>query len=94
MYYPTSKGVENRIASWKVIYDQRQSAEHLFSRLKEHRRLDDHCFRGIEKVTLNCPMAALIIQGSALAKLRARKRRELRVCVRRVTLIKGCKAHS
>lgn len=69
---------------WKVIYDQRQSAEHLFSRLKQHRRLDDHCFRGIEKITLHSLMAALVIQGSALAKLKARKRRELRTCVRKI----------
>lgn len=69
---------------WKVIYDQRQSAEHLFSRLKEHRRLDDHCFRGTEKITLHSLIAALVIQGSALAKLKARKRRELRNCVRKI----------
>lgn len=69
---------------WKHAYDNRQAAERLFSRLKEHRRLNDHCFRGIEKITLHCLMAALVMQGSALAKLKARKRKELRICVRTI----------
>ena len=68
----------------KVLYDNRQAAERLFSRLKQHRRLDDHCFRGMDKITLHCLMAASVMQGSALAKLRARKRRELRTCVRKI----------
>lgn len=69
---------------WKLIYDQRQSAEHLFSRLKEHRRLDDHCFRSIEKITVHSTLAALVVVANALAKIRARKRPELRACVRAI----------
>ena len=38
---------------------------------------------------LHCLMAALVMEGSALAKLRARKRRELRVCVRKIAQIYG-----
>lgn len=69
---------------WKATYDQRQSAEHLFSRLKAHRRLDDHCFRGIEKITVHSLMAALVVLANALAKLKARRRLELRTCVRAI----------
>ncbi|MBA7514932.1 IS1182 family transposase ISDre5 [subsurface metagenome] len=71
-------------ARWKLIYAQRQSAEHIFSRLKEHRRLDDHCFRGIEKITVHSTLAALVVVASALAKIRAGRRYELRACVRAI----------
>lgn len=69
---------------WKVFYSNRQAAERLFSRLKEHRRLDDHCFRGVDKVTAHSLLAALVVAGCALASLKRRKRRELRACVRKV----------
>jgi len=69
---------------WKLAYDNRQAAERIFSRLKEHRRLDDHCFRGIDKLTLHCLMAALVMEGVALGKVRARKQKELRTCVRKI----------
>lgn len=69
---------------WQALYDQRQSCERLFSRLKEHRRLDDHCFRGIDKMTTHCLMAALVISGGAWFKVKARKLKELRNCVREI----------
>lgn len=38
---------------WKAIHAGRSSVERVNSRLKECRRLERHCFRGLTKVTLH-----------------------------------------
>jgi len=52
--------------------------------MKGHGALDRHCRRGLEKVTLQCLSALLVLRGEALAKLRRDAIWEVRRCTRKV----------
>ena len=63
---------------------KRTSVERVNSRLKEARRLNDHCFRGIEKVTTHCLLSVLTMQAVAVAQARAGELGTIRQCLRKV----------
>lgn len=67
---------------WRALYGQRTSVERLFGRLKETRRLERHCYRGIEKVELHCLLSVLTLQAKAVVQLEADE--SLRQCLRKV----------
>ena len=69
---------------WKSAYSQRQSVERVFSRLKGHRSLGQHCRRGLAKVSLHCLTAVLVMQAEAVARLRVGDYEALRACTRKV----------
>lgn len=45
--------------------------ERVFKGMKQSRRLERHCFRGLRKVTLHAMMSVLMFQATALVKARA-----------------------
>ncbi len=51
---------------WKSLYPLRQSVERLFKSLKQSRRLNAHCQRGLARVALHCAMSVLAFQTTAL----------------------------
>ena len=67
---------------WKRAYARRTSVERVFGRLKETRRLERHCYRGIEKVELHCLLSVLTLQARAVVQLEADE--SLRQCLRKV----------
>ena len=69
---------------WKAKYSARSSVERVNSRLKECRRLEGHCFRGLAKVTTHALMSAAVMQATALAHLIAGDFAEMRWSLRRV----------
>ena len=56
---------------WDELYARRQSIERMFKSLKESRRLERHCVRGLRQVALHAAMSVLSYQATALANLRA-----------------------
>ena len=58
-------------AEWKDLYGLRQSIERTFKSLKESRRLERHCFRGLRKVSLHAAMSVLGFTATWLAKLQS-----------------------
>ena len=69
---------------WQALYDKRVSVERVFSRLKETRRLERHCPRGLAMVSLHAMVSALVLQADALAKVQANRLGEVRVCTGKV----------
>lgn len=67
---------------WSDLYSKRTEVERMFGRLKEHRRLENHCYRGLSNVKLHCLLSTIALQAKALAQLAAGG--ELRDCVRKV----------
>lgn len=68
---------------WKAYYSKRQGIERVFKSMKESRRLDSHCHRGLRRVNLHCVMSALTFQATALANSMAG--RPMRWMVRKLT---------
>ena len=58
-------------AEWKALYAKRQTIERIFKRMKQSRRLERHCTRGLRMVQLHTQMSALAYQVTALAAVRA-----------------------
>ena len=56
----------------------------VFSRLKETRRLQRYCQRGLAKIILHAMLSVLALQAEALAKVQADRLGELRACTRKV----------
>ena len=54
---------------WKALYDKRQSIERVFKSMKESRRLERHCIRGLEQIGLHAMMSTLSYQASVLVSL-------------------------
>jgi IS5 family transposase len=69
---------------WKAAYRRRQSVERVFSKLKEHRSLGKHTRRGLQRVTLLCLSSLIVVQATAVARLRTGDIDGLRTCTRRV----------
>lgn len=69
---------------WQALYNKRTSVERVFSRLKETRRLERHCLRGLAKISLHAMLSVLVLQADALAKVQADRVSELRACTRKV----------
>ena len=56
--------------------------ERVFGRLKETRRLEEHCFRGLMMIQAHVAMSVLVLQAKALVQCRAGA--DLRECLRKV----------
>jgi len=69
---------------WIDLYSHRTAIERINSRLKCERRLDSHCFRGLDKIRFHCALTVLSLLAGALAKARKQELDEIRVCTRRV----------
>lgn len=69
---------------WNAIYSRRSAVERVFSKLKEHRRLNSHCHRGSAKVRLHCLMSVLSLAITALAEADANRVDRVRACTRRI----------
>ena len=54
---------------WKALYAKRQAIERVFKSMKESRRLERHCVRGLRQITLHSLMSALAFQATALVHL-------------------------
>jgi IS5 family transposase len=69
---------------WNALYSKRTAVERVNSKLKEHRRLNSHCHRGLLKVRLHCLMSVLSLATTALAEADANQMNRVRACTRRV----------
>lgn len=76
--------VAKHTEEWVTLYNRRTAIERVNSRLKYERRLDCHCFRGLEKVGLHCKLAVLSLLAGALVKAQKNELDELRVCARKI----------
>ena len=54
---------------WKDLYTKRQAIERVFKSMKESRRLERHCIRGLRQITLHAAMSALAFQATVLVRL-------------------------
>ena len=69
---------------WNAIYSKRTAVERVNSKLKEHRRLNSHCHRGLAKVRLHCLISVLSLAITALAEANANHIDRVRACTRKV----------
>jgi len=69
---------------WNSVYSKRTAVERVNSKLKEHRRLNSHCHRGLEKVRLHCLMSVLSLVVTALAEAKARRMERVGSCTRKI----------
>ncbi len=69
---------------WNAIYSKRTAVERVNSKLKEHRRLNSHCHRGLTKVRLHCLMSVLSLAITALAEVNANNIERVRACTRKI----------
>ena len=67
---------------WKAKYKKRWSVERVFKSMKESRRLESHCVRGLKHITLHALMSTLSYQATAYVK--AVNKEEMRWMVRKV----------
>ena len=56
---------------WKALYAKRQTIERTFKSMKQSRRLERHCTRGLRMIRLHSLMSTLTYQTTALAAVRA-----------------------
>ena len=59
---------------FKVLYRLRQSIERVFKSLKQSRRLESHCVRGLKRIALHNTMSVLTFQATVVVRLRAGSR--------------------
>lgn len=78
--YRIKRGTEE----FTFIYRKRVAVERVNSRLKDKRRLDSHCLRGLQKLNLHCTLSVIAMNAMALAKLDAGKPMEIRLSTRKV----------
>ena len=76
--------IRRQSPEWKALYTKRQAIERTFKSLKQSRRLERHCVRGLARVQLHCLMAVLVYQATALASAQAGESRWLRWMVAKV----------
>ena len=69
---------------WKLLYNKRVSVERAFGRLKGYRKLDALRIRQLPKVWLHVALSVLVMNGSALAKVKADRVSEIRTCAQKV----------
>ena len=69
---------------WNALYSKRTSVERVNSKLKEHRRLNSHCHRGLGKVQLHCLMSVLSLLITALSEVNAGNIERARACTRKI----------
>lgn len=78
----TECAIPRESREWKRLYAMRTGIERLFGRAKETRRLERHCYRGIEKVETHCLLSVLTLQAKAVVQIEASE--SLRQCLRKV----------
>jgi hypothetical protein len=78
--YRIKRGTEE----FDIIYRQRKAVERVNSRLKDKRRLDSHCFRGLQKLNLHCTLSVLAMNAMALSKVKTDKLADIRGSCRKV----------
>ena len=71
-------------AEWKELYGKRQAVERVFKSLKESRRLERHCVRGLRQIALHATMSLLAFQATALLAAQAGELGQMRWMVRQV----------
>ena len=71
-------------SEWKALYAKRWEIERVFRRLKESRRLERHCVRGLRHITLHSLMAMLTYSATVLVRLQAGEADRMRWMVERV----------
>ena len=69
---------------WKDLYGLRQSVERIFKSLKQSRRLEAHCLRGLRNIGLHNTMSVLAFQATALTRIFSGQTEYLRWMVRKV----------
>ena len=69
---------------WQALYAKRQAIERVFKSIKESRRLERHCVRGLRQITLHAMMSTLTFQATALVRLQAGEPEWVRWMVRQV----------
>ncbi len=69
---------------WQELYNKRTAVERVFSRLKDKRRLNTHCFRGYAKINLHATLSVLVMQAMALARVEAGQPNAIRTCARKI----------
>ena len=76
--------IRRQSPAWKALYAKRQAVERTFKSLKQSRRLERNCVRGLQQVRLHCLMAVLTYQATVLANLLAGEARRMRWMVSKV----------
>ena len=71
-------------SQWKTLYRLRQSVERVFKSLKQSRRLERHCIRGLRKIALHAALSVLACSATALVKVLTGQFDDVRWMVRRV----------
>ena len=69
---------------WKGYYRKRQAIERVFKSMKESRRLERHCIRGLRRITLHALVSALTFAATALVRILMGDREWMRWMVRQV----------
>lgn len=69
---------------WRQYYRKRMAVERLFKSMKQSRRLERHCVRGLRAVRLHALMACLTFQATALTHVKAGREANMRWMVERV----------
>ena len=69
---------------WRTLYNLRQTIEGTFKSLKQSRRLESHCLRGLRNIKLHVTMSALALQATIWLRLKQGRLDLLRWMVRRV----------
>ena len=60
--------VRRNSAEWRQLYGLRQSVERVFKSLKQSRRLNSHCVRGLKRVALHASMSVLAYSATLLVQ--------------------------
>ena len=60
--------VRRNSAEWRQLYRLRQSVERVFKSMKQSRRLNGHCIRGLKKVALHAAMSVLAYTATLLVQ--------------------------
>ena len=76
--------IRRQSTEWKAYYRKRQGIERVFKSMKESRRLDSHCHRGLGRVHLHITMSALSYQATRLVNLMYGDIKQARWMVRKV----------
>lgn len=82
--YRLSSQIPRGSEAWAERYSKRVAVERVFSRLKEHRRLDRHYLRGFDKVQIHCLLSVLSMQARAVSSANASHPEKMRACTRKI----------
>ena len=69
---------------WRGLYTKRQAVERCFKSLKQSRRLERHCVRGLRMVTLHCLTSVLTFSATVLVTAQSGRWSRIRWMVAKV----------